>query len=97
MIATKKVEIVVNKPYRWRVVEFLEAQGVKGYTVIEDALGLGERGLMRGDEVTDTFKNSYMFTVCDDETAKRVAEGIVPYLKKYGGICVIADVLSVRC
>ncbi|WP_448583811.1 P-II family nitrogen regulator [Thermocrinis sp.] len=95
MIAQKKVEIVINKPYLKKILEFLEKQGVKGYTVIEDALGLGERGLMRGDEITDTFKNSYIFTVCDEETANRIAKDIVPYLKKYGGVCIISDVLYV--
>ncbi|WP_333785315.1 P-II family nitrogen regulator [Thermocrinis sp.] len=95
MIAQKKVEIVINKTYLRKILEFLEQQGVKGYTVIEDALGLGERGLMRGDEITDTFKNSYVFTVCDEETANRLAHGIVPYLKKYGGVCFISDVLYV--
>ncbi|WP_448588292.1 P-II family nitrogen regulator [Thermocrinis sp.] len=96
MISQKKVEIVVNKPYLKKILEFLEEKGVKGYTVIEDALGLGERGLMRGDELTDTFKNSYIFTVCDEETAKVIAEGIVPYLKRFGGVCLISDVLYVK-
>ena len=96
MIAQKKVEIVINKPYLKKILEFLQNEGVKGYTVIEDALGLGERGLMRGDEITDTFKNSYIFTVCDEETASRIAQGIVPYLKKYGGVCLIYDVLYVK-
>jgi hypothetical protein len=47
---------------------------------------------MGGDEITDTFKNSYIFTVCDEETAKKIEDGIIPLLKKYGGICVISDV-----
>ena len=96
MIAQKKVEIVVNKPYLKKILEFLESKGVKGYTVIEDALGLGERGLMRGDEITDTFKNSYIFTVCEENIAEEIAKDIVPYLKKYGGVCLISDVLYVK-
>lgn len=93
MKAMKKVEIVVNKPYLPRILELLESMQVPGYTVIENALGLGERGLMRGDELTDTFKNSYVFTVCPPELARELAERLRPILRKYGGICLVSDVL----
>jgi nitrogen regulatory protein PII len=92
MTPRRKVEIVVNRPYLEKILEFLEKVGVKGYTVIEDVKGLGDKGFMGGDEITDTFKNSYIFTVCDEETAKKIEDGIIPLLKKYGGICVISDV-----
>lgn len=89
----KKVEVVIDSVYLSRVLDILERVGVSGYTVIRDALGKGERGIMAGDELTDVFKNSYVFTVCLEEMAHRIAEEVRPLLKKAGGICLISDVL----
>ncbi len=89
----KKVEVVIDSIYLSRVLEVLEKTGVSGYTVIRDALGKGERGIMAGDELTDVFKNSYVFTVCSEEIARKIAESLRPLLKKVGGVCLISDVL----
>ena len=89
----KKVEVVVDCVYLNRVLDILERQGVSGYTVIRDVLGKGERGIMAGDELTDVFKNSYVFTVCSEEIAKSIAESLRPLLSKVGGVCIISDVL----
>ena len=89
----KKVEVVVDRAYLNRVLDILERQGVSGYTVIRDVLGKGERGIMAGDELTDVFKNSYVFTVCSEEIAKSIAESLRPLLSKVGGVCIISDVL----
>lgn len=89
----KKVEVVIDSVHLNKVLEILEKQGVSGYTVIRDVLGKGERGIMAGDELTDVFKNSYIFTVCTEEVAKRVAESLRPLLSKVGGVCIISDVL----
>ncbi|HAV40334.1 MAG TPA: transcriptional regulator [Aquificaceae bacterium] len=89
----KKVEVVVDSVHLNKVLEVMEKHGVSGYTVIRDVLGKGERGLMAGDELTDVFRNSYVFTVCSEETAKKIAESLRPILSRVGGICIISDVL----
>lgn len=61
--------------------------------MIKDVLGKGERGLMSGDELTDTFKNSYIFTVCDEEKALKIVQDIRPLLKRFGGVCIVSDVM----
>ena len=88
----KKLEIVMDSLHLSKVLELLEKEGVSGYTLIKDVLGKGERGIMSGDELTDVFKNSYVFTVCDDNLATSIAKKVEPLLKRYGGICVISDV-----
>ncbi len=89
----KKVEIVIDSVHLSKVLDILEKAGVSGYTVVKDVLGKGERGLMAADELTDVFKNSYLFTVCSEENAQRIAEDIKPLLKKVGGVCLISDVV----
>ncbi len=89
----KKVEVVVDSVHLNKVLEVMEKHGVSGYTVIRDVLGKGERGMMAGDELTDVFRNSYVFAVCSEETAKKIAESLRPILSRVGGICIISDVL----
>ncbi len=91
----KKVEIVVDSLHLGKVLEFLEKQGATGYSVVKDVLGKGERGIRAGDELTDVFKNSYVFSVCDEQTARRIAQDIEKLLKKYGGVCIISDVQAI--
>lgn len=88
----KKIEIVVDSLHLDKILAILEKEGVSGYTVIKDVMGKGSRGLMTGDELTNVFKNSYVFTICSDEIAKRITNDISPLIKKYGGICIISDV-----
>lgn len=95
MRAMKKVEVVIDSIHLNKVLEIFEKAGVSGYTVVRDVLGKGERGTMAGDELTDVFKNSYVFTVCSEEMAQKIAEDIKPLLKKVGGVCLISDVLWV--
>ncbi|RMH80292.1 MAG: transcriptional regulator [Acidobacteria bacterium] len=92
----KKVEIVVESIHLNKVLEILERVGVSGYTVIRDVLGKGERGIMAGDELTDVFKNSYVFAVCSEDMADKIAESIKPILKKLGGVCLMSDVMWVK-
>jgi len=89
--AAKRVEIICDTVEVKNVVEILEGIGVTGYTIIRDVVGKGGRGMRRGDDLTDVFKNSMILTVCDDKQIPEVVEAIRPILKKFGGICLISD------
>lgn len=89
----KKIEVVIDSYHLEKVIEVFDKNGIGGYTVIKDVLGKGERGLMSGDELTDTFKNSYIFTVCDEEKALKIVQDIRPLLKRFGGVCIVSDVM----
>lgn len=91
----KKLEVVIDSLHLNKVVDALEKESIAGYTIIKDAVGKGERGVMAGDELTDVFKNSYLFTVCDDELVERVLPKIEHLLKKYGGVCIVSDVRAI--
>lgn len=95
MVAKKKIEVVIDSFHLDNVLRIFDKHGIEGYTVIKDVLGKGERGLMSADELTDAFKNSYVFTVCGEEVAMKVAMDLKPVLKRYGGVCIISDVMWV--
>lgn len=91
MQAAKRVEIICDTVEVKNVIKLLEAIGVTGYTIIRDVVGKGGRGMRRGDDLTDVFKNSMILTVCDEKQISDVVEAIRPILKKFGGICLISD------
>ncbi len=88
----KKIEVVINTLYLEHITNLLDKKGFSGYTVVKDVYGKGERGFMVGDEVTDVFKNSYLFTVCEEDKISYIIEDLRKILKKHGGICLISDV-----
>jgi len=91
MQAVKKVEIVTDAREMREVVKTLEAHEIKGYTVVHNVVGRGERGLQSGDDLTDVFKNSLLLTTCDSAQVGEIVEAIRPILKKRGGVCLISD------
>ncbi|MCX7759878.1 MAG: transcriptional regulator [Hydrogenothermaceae bacterium] len=93
MEARKKIEVVIDSYHLDKVIEVFDKNGISGYTVIKDVLGKGKRGLMSADELTDAFKNSYIFTACDEQKAMNIVQQLRPILKKYGGICLVSDVM----
>jgi nitrogen regulatory protein PII len=91
MQAVKKVEIVTDSLEIPEVLNLLEKLGISGYTLIKDVLGKGERGIQRGDELTDVFKNSLLIVACPPEQVAGLVEAVRPILKKRGGICLVSD------
>jgi len=87
----KKIEIVTDAVEMREVCRVLEAHGVTGYTIVPDATGKGERGVQSGDDLSDVFKNSFLFTICEPEKVPELVEAIRPLLKKRGGVCIVSD------
>lgn len=92
----KKVEIVVDRIHLSTIIEIIDNSGASGYTVIPDVQGRGDRGVMSADELTDVFKNSYIFVICPDNIAASLIEAVQTALKQYGGICILSDVLCIH-
>ncbi|MDQ1273916.1 MAG: hypothetical protein QG591_2546 [Planctomycetota bacterium] len=93
MKPVSKVEIVVDSVEVENVAKFLDEIGVSGYSIINDVIGKGHRGVRSGYELTDLFKNSYIMVVCDEKEMHRIVEAIRPIIKKFGGICIVSDVV----
>lgn len=91
MQAAKKVEIICDSVEVNNLIKILESAGVTGYTIIRDVIGKGGRGVRRGDELTDVFKNSMVITVCDAAQIPVLVEAIRPVLKRFGGVCLVSD------
>lgn len=93
----KRIEIVIEQPLARRLAERLDELGAPGYTLIPNASGRGDRGLRRGDELTDTFTNCVFIVASDDDAVvTRIVEGVRALIARSGGVCLVSDALWVR-
>jgi nitrogen regulatory protein PII len=93
MKPVSKVEIIIDSLEVGNVVKLLDEVGVSGYSIINNVVGKGERGVRTGDAFTDLFKNSYIMVVCEEKEMHKIVEAIRPVIKKFGGICIVSDVI----
>ncbi len=92
----KKIEVIVESVYLNRLLDLFKLKEITGYTIIRDIEGCGGHGLKMADDVTDVFSNNYIFTVCSDEKFLFIIEDIRTFIKKYGGKCIITDVMLLQ-
>lgn len=88
-----KVEIITDSFEVESVAKLLDEIGVSGYSIINNVVGKGKRGVRSGDELTGLFKNSYIMVVCNEVEMHKIVEAIRPIVKKFGGICIVSDVV----
>lgn len=92
----KKVEIVVEAARARAVIEMIEAAGAKGYTVVPDVSGKGNRGIRDEAHLSDVFRNMLIIVIAAEEIASRIVEQSQALLVNYAGIVVVSDVEIVR-
>jgi nitrogen regulatory protein PII len=88
----KKIEIILESVYLNRLIELFDKKEITGYTIIRDVEGKGITGIKSADEITDVFKNNYVFTVCDEDKLMSIVEDIRTFIKRYSGRCIVSDV-----
>ena len=92
----KKIEIVVEAARVQKILEMLEAEGAKGYTIIPQVSGKGHGGIRDEAHVSDVFRNVSIMVIVAEEITRKIIEKIQPLLKDYAGIVCISDVEVVR-
>ncbi len=89
-----KVEIITDALEVEGIIKLLDEVGVPGYSIISrDVTGKGRRGIRSGDKLTDLFKNSYIMVVCNEVEMHKIVEAIRPVIKKFGGVCIVSEVV----
>jgi nitrogen regulatory protein P-II 1 len=69
----------------------LNEVGVRGYTFIKQAGGLGSRGTRRPDDIFFEQTNAMFILACEEKQAERLVTTLRPRLKEFGGMCLISD------
>ncbi len=88
-----KVEIITDSLEVENIAKLLDEIGVSGYSIINNVVGKGNRGIRSGYELTELFKNSYIMVVCEEIEMHKIVEAIRPIIKKFGGVCIVSDVI----
>jgi len=96
MYPKKKIEIVVEAVRVQRILEMIESSGGKGFTVIPQVSGKGNRGVRNEAHVNDVFRNVHIIVIAAEDVAKRIVQNAQPLLKDYAGIVYVSDVQVVR-
>ncbi len=91
LISMKRIEIVVDEEALGELLELLQSGGVRGYTFIKQAGGLGSRGERRPDDIALEEKNAVIILACEEKQAERLVMTLRPKLKDFGGMCLISD------
>lgn len=92
----KKIEIVVEAARARAITEMIEDAGAKGYTVVPDVSGKGNRGLRDEAHLSDVFRNKLIIVIAAEEIAERIVEQSQALLENYAGIVMVSDVEVVR-
>lgn len=95
MKAVKRLEIVVSSRQMAQVCRILDQHGIRGYTLIRDVAGKGERGMQFADGLNAAFANSYLLTTCEPERLPALVEALRPILTRHGGECLVSDAMTV--
>jgi len=95
MKAVKRLEIVVSSRQMVQVCRILDQHGIRGYTLIRDVAGKGERGMQFADGLNAAFANSYLLTTCEPESLPALVEALRPLLTRHGGECLVSDAMTV--
>lgn len=93
MKSVKKLEIIVDSLRLKQVIKALEANGINGYTIVDDIRGKGERGVQGGGSFSEAFENSYLITTCPPDLLEQITNTLRPLLEEGGGVCFITDAL----
>nr|WP_297325202.1 DUF190 domain-containing protein [Nitrosomonas sp.] len=90
-IVMKRFEIVIGTEQLNQLIELLERSGIRGYTVIKDAGGLGTRGIRNPDDVLLTDENAVIIFACKEDQAQKALDELRPAMKGFGGMCLISN------
>jgi len=92
-----RIEIVIESPMVPAVLEVLRDIGAPGYTLIPEALGSGDRGSRRADQLAGDSTNSFIVIACDEpDTVDKILESVRPLLSRSGGICLASEAQWLR-
>ncbi len=96
MYRKKKIEMVVDAACLPQLLKMCERVGAKGYTVIPNVSGKGNRGIRDSSDIFDIFRNVLIIVIAAEEIATRIVEESQPLLQHYAGIIYTSDIEVVR-
>lgn len=94
----KRVEVIVEAPVLSRIVRFLEARGVKGYTILPAIAGKGPSGRVwsREGQVGEAGRMVTIVAIMDEERLTPLFDELFGIVSRQIGIISVGDCWVVR-
>lgn len=92
----KRIEIIVEAARARAIIEMIESVGAKGYTLVPEVSGKGNRGVRNDAHLSDVFRNVMIIVIAAKEIASKIVEQSQGLLENYAGIVVVSDVEVIR-
>lgn len=87
----KRMDIVIDALAVPRLLEALEAAGIRSWTRVPSVAGRGDRGDRESGDPAGAFENDLLLVIIDAQLVSTVSDRIRPLLRTYGGMCVVSD------
>jgi nitrogen regulatory protein PII len=91
LIAMKRIEIVIDEESLNELIDLCRQAGIRGYTIIKKAGGLGSRGARDPEDYPLEEENAVMVIACGEDQAEKLIMLLRPRLKDLGGMCLVSD------
>ncbi|WP_420346071.1 DUF190 domain-containing protein [Pelagibius sp.] len=92
----KRLDIIVEAPLLRHVVALLEAEAVRGYTVMPCLSGKGPESSWHEGEISDAFAKRLIIVIAQEEQARQVMAAAHSLLSDYSAIITLSDVEVIR-
>ena len=89
MKTMKRIEVILPEGETDDLIRAMEGSGVGAYTLIPSVSGRGDRG--RTPHAAGQLDNSYLLVACEEDHLHPLVETIRPFLRRFGGICLVSD------
>lgn len=94
----KRVEVIVEAPVLSRVIRFLDARGVKGYTILPAIAGRGASGRVwsREGQVGEAGRMVAIVAIMDESRLEPLFDDLFKLVSRQIGILTVSDCAVVR-
>lgn len=95
MDEVKRIEIIASSSELGKILNALDATGVRGYAVTRNVTGKGLSGNTEDLDFT-MLDNVYIVVFCNPELLQTLVTNISPLLNKFGGTCYVTDAQEIH-
>jgi len=88
----KRLEIIVENALVRRVLNLLQKEGARGYTVLPASSGIGDAGAWQRDDITPALGRTAILVIADEDQALRLAEAAYDLLADHATMILLSDV-----
>ncbi len=92
----KRIEITIEEFQAPELIELIEQAGAKGYTMLRNVSGKGDRGIRGLNSLMGVFGSVIITVVADEVVAEKVIKKAYGLMEDIAGIIVVSDVQVIR-